>query len=156
MRFLPSRPLATLAALWLALLTGFGAAAQHRPASAPADAALLPAGQPLADALTSAGTLRPGATGSFDATGYRMGTDPTLAVTPRFSIYPNPAPAAAPLRLTGGPAHQPLMLLDLTGRGGATLPTDADGAATLPAGVLAPGLYVVQAADGRTARLVVQ
>ena len=62
---------------WAALLLAlgcFGAQAQHRPVAA--GASPVSAGQPPLQALTPAGTLRPGATGSFDATGYRMGTDP--------------------------------------------------------------------------------
>ena len=60
------------------------------------------------------------------------------------------------MRITGAPAHQPLTLLDATGRRVATLPTDATGAATLPAAALAPGLYLLRAPGGRTARLVVE
>ena len=67
---------------WTALLLALGlpllpllTLAQHRPAPAGTPPAMA-AGQPLRQALTPAGTLRPGARGSFDATGYRMGTDP--------------------------------------------------------------------------------
>ena len=74
------RPLGWLATLGLValLLTLAGplpALAQHRPA-APAAGASAQTAPSLADALTPTGHLRPGATGSFDATGYRMLTDP--------------------------------------------------------------------------------
>ncbi len=71
-------------------------------------------------------------------------------------VWPNPAPASAPVHLTGAPAHQPLTVLDVTGRRVATLPTDASGAATLPPSALVPGVYVVRAADGRSRRLLVE
>ncbi len=93
---------------------------------------------------------------------FNNGTGPPLAVRPvgaplvALTAYPTPAPATAPIQLTGATAHQQLTLLDAVGRAVASLPTDATGAATLPAGTLAPGLYVVRTPDGRAARLVVE
>ena len=89
------------------------------------------------------------------------GTAPQLA-TPSdansspYSLYPNPAAPGAAIRLTGAPAHQPIAVLDLAGRRLATVQTDANGTATLPAAALPSGLYLVRAADGRTRRLVVE
>ncbi|MBC7448849.1 MAG: hypothetical protein H7330_12400 [Hymenobacteraceae bacterium] len=60
------------------------------------------------------------------------------------------------MRVTGAGPHQSLTVLDATGRRVATLQADATGAATLRPGALAPGLYVVRAADGRTRRLLVE
>lgn len=73
--------------MWAALLLGTGARAQHRPAAA----APLPTGQPLTEALAPDGSLRPGVSSSFDATGYRMGTDPETG---------------APVFRTAGPGDQ--------------------------------------------------
>ena len=86
------------------------------------------------------------------------GTGPTrltaeVPAAAAFNAYPTPAPATAPIRLTGAAAYQQLTLLDAVGRRRLLLPTDATGAATLPAGTLAPGLYLVRTPDGRTTRL---
>ncbi len=89
--------------------------------------------------------------GSTGPTGALPGATPAV-----LTIAPNPAPASAPVRLTGCPVGQPLILLDATGRRVATLQADATGTATLPAAALAPGLYLLRAPDGRTARLVVE
>ncbi len=89
-------------------------------------------------------------------TGPTLATKPPTITTPAFTLHPNPAPATEPLRIVGAPPHQSLAIHDATGRRITTLPTDATGAATLRPGTLAPGLYVVRAADGRTRRLVVE
>ncbi len=81
------------------------------------------------------------------------GTSPDAA-TPSVCIWPNPA--TTEVRITGAPAGQPLTLLDATGRCLATLSAEATGAASLPVDKLAPGLYLLRAADGRTRRLVVE
>ena len=72
--FLTPRLLALLLLLaLLALLAPLAVLAQHRPAPGTPGGAPAPA---LADALAPDGTLRPDARGSFDATGYRLGTNP--------------------------------------------------------------------------------
>ncbi len=87
-----------------------------------------------------------------------LGTHSKLETeNPKLEIAPNPASAqGAPVRLSGAPAGTRLVVSDLAGRIVASLPADATGAATLPTHPLAPGVYVVRAADGRTARLVVE
>ncbi len=69
----------------LTLLTAvsFGAHAQERstplmpqPSARPSGHQGARAGRPLSEFLTPDGRLRPGASGSFDPTGYRMGTNP--------------------------------------------------------------------------------
>ncbi|MBF9239898.1 IPT/TIG domain-containing protein [Hymenobacter sp. BT683] len=54
----------------LVALASFGASAQQRPRTTQAT----PTAQPLSGALNPDGTLRPGASGSFDPAGYRMVT----------------------------------------------------------------------------------
>ncbi len=83
-----------------------------------------------------------------------LSTHPAHETATAFTLAPNPTRGA--VRLTGAPAYQLLTLLDATGRRVRTLQADAEGAASLPAGALAPGLYLLRAADGRTARLVVE
>ncbi len=78
-RLLPAagwRSRTALAVLAL-LMSGLSAPAlaQHRPA-APLPGGPATTASALAGALRSDGTLRPGATGAFDASGYQMGTDP--------------------------------------------------------------------------------
>jgi hypothetical protein len=63
-------------------------------------------------------------------------------------------PTNAPVRITGAEAGQPLTLLDATGRSVRTYLPAAD--ALLDLHGVAPGLYLLRASDGRTARLVVE
>ena len=90
---------------------------------------------------------------------YNGGTGPTSTTAEMapaaLGVYPSPAPATAPIRLTGAEARQPVEVLDGLGRRVAALLTDADGAATLQPGTLRPGLHVVRC-GAATRRLVVE
>ncbi len=70
--------------LTLLTLVSFGAQAQHRPAP-PHATARTRAARPLADVLTPNGQLRPGASGAFDPTGYRLATNPATG-QPAFQL----------------------------------------------------------------------
>ncbi len=92
---------------------------------------------------------------------YNGGTGPTgtrgAVAGSAFGVYPSLVAAGrGAVRVTGAGPHQPLALLSATGRLVAAGQADGAGAATMPVAVLAPGLYVVRAADGRAVRLVVE
>jgi len=67
----------------------------------------------------------------------------SVAVAGGLSLYPNPALGGA-ATLSGAAPGTAVQVLDALGRVAATAPADANGTATLPAG-LAPGVYVVRA-----------
>ncbi len=92
------------------------------------------------------------------------GTGPPLAIpaaTPivpptTFAAFPTPAAATAAVHLAGAPPRQLLTIFDAMGRSVRTLFADSTGAATLPAGTLCPGLYLMRTAEGRTTRLLLE
>lgn len=72
-------------------------------------------------------------------------------------LHPNPATAAgASVRLTGSVPNAPVDVFDALRRRVTSALAAADGTATLGVRGLAPGVYTVRGATGRTARLVVE
>ena len=99
-------------------------------------------------------------TANSDATAYTVnvrlnggGTGPSLAVASAatvpaaLGVWPNPAPANTPVRVTTYQPNCDLRVFDLTDRLVGQQTADATGAALLDAGRLAPGLY--RCAPGR-------
>ena len=85
-----------------------------------------------------------------------LGTGAAGITNYELRVTPNPAGAAGFVRLSGALPTTALTLFDATGRAVTTVSADATGAATVPTRGLAAGVYVLRAADGRTARLVVE
>ncbi len=82
-----------------------------------------------------------------------LATAPLTEVAPALHLTPNPA--RTEVRVAGSEPGQPLTLLDATGR---VVKTNNEQRTTNNFNLhgLAPGLYLLRAADGRTARLVVE
>ncbi len=78
------------------------------------------------------------------------------AASAALTLWPNPASGAASVRVAGCAVGTTVRVFDAAGRRVATAVADATGTATLAVRGLAGGVYVVQAADGRTQRLVVE
>ncbi len=85
-----------------------------------------------------------------------LNTSHLAPLTSHLTLWPNPASGAASVRVAAGTAGAAVTVFDAAGRRVTTALADATGTATLAVRGLAGGVYVVQAADGRTTRLVVE
>ncbi len=75
--------------------------------------------------------------------------------TQQVSVYPNPVNYLLSIRHTGSSA-QTMMIRDLTGRTLQTITVEAGMLTTMDVSTLAPGLYLLQSADGRFTQKVVK